>query len=90
MVACEVLDPIYENGDDIMDSLERYRSEISNRALARMNRVINDTWIHTIRGCILTETTIQTENSSVTRNILIESWFEHLVSQRNYTFRWGL
>jgi len=73
-----------------MDSLERYPGEKSNRALARMNRTINDTWIHTVRDRTLTGTTIRTENSSVTRNILIEPWLKHLVSQRNYTFRWGL
>jgi len=82
MGAREVQDLIFEYGGETMDSLERYRSEISNRALTRMNRVINDTWIHTVRGRTLTGTTIRTEKSSVTKNILIEPWFEHLVSQR--------
>ncbi len=86
----EVLDPIFEYGGETMDSLERYRSEISSRALARMNRAINDTWIHTVRGRTLTGTTIRTEKSSVTKNILIEPWFEHPVSQRYSTVRRGL
>ncbi len=53
-------------------------------------KVAEATWVDKVLGRTLTGTNIRIERSSVAKNILIEPWIEHIVSQRHYTFRRGV